>query len=159
MRKEKEVRSGVCSPHPGLVSVCHKPLVFGAESQGEQQPLSHTVLSNRGLDLKSLIFFLWVVSKAGKSDFEVTRCFHTYFYDQISKLSCQPVAINELPFTPFINTGVFWIFWWYWGLNSEPTLWATLPALFRDRFFQGGGVSQTICPGWLRTVILLISAS
>jgi hypothetical protein len=41
----------------------------------------------------------------------------------------------------------------YWGLNSVPTTWATLPLFFWAR------VSQTICPGWLGTPILLISAS
>jgi hypothetical protein len=41
-------------------------------------------------------------------------------------------------------------------LNS--VAWATPPALFLWRVFQGR-VSQTICPGWLWTIILLISAS
>jgi hypothetical protein len=43
-------------------------------------------------------------------------------------------------------------------LNSGPAPWATPPALFCDGFFQDRG-SWTICLGWLRTVILLISAS
>jgi hypothetical protein len=46
----------------------------------------------------------------------------------------------------------------YWGLNSGPSPGAILSALFlwgvfRDRFLL------TICWGWLRTAILLISAS
>jgi hypothetical protein len=54
----------------------------------------------------------------------------------------------------------FLFFLWYWSLNSEPTPWATLPALFcKFFFFFWDRVLQTICPGWLQTVILLISAS
>jgi hypothetical protein len=45
-----------------------------------------------------------------------------------------------------------------WGLNSGPTPWATPPVLFFDVFFWDR-VSWTICPGWLRIAILLISAS
>jgi hypothetical protein len=50
-------------------------------------------------------------------------------------------------------------FWWHWGLNSAGTLtaWATLPALFCVGYFQDT-ISQTICLGWLWTLILLISA-
>jgi hypothetical protein len=40
-----------------------------------------------------------------------------------------------------------------WGLNSGPIPWTTPPALFCDR------VWGTVCPGWLQTSILLISAS
>jgi hypothetical protein len=51
---------------------------------------------------------------------------------------------------------LFFFFLQYWGLNSGPSPWVTLPAflwkVFQDRF------SQTICPGWLQTLILLISA-
>jgi hypothetical protein len=49
------------------------------------------------------------------------------------------------------------LFWWYWGLNSGPTPWATPSALLCvcDGFFWDR-VSRTIYPGWLR--ILLISA-
>jgi hypothetical protein len=47
---------------------------------------------------------------------------------------------------------------WYWGLNSGPSPWATPPALFLWRVFRDR-VSQTICLGWLWTMILLISAS
>jgi hypothetical protein len=43
-------------------------------------------------------------------------------------------------------------------LNSGPSLWATPSALFCDGFFWDR-VSWTICPSWLRTLILLISAS
>jgi hypothetical protein len=49
-------------------------------------------------------------------------------------------------------------FLWYWGLNVGPTPWVTPSALFCDGFFCDR-VSWTICPGWLRTAILLISAS
>jgi hypothetical protein len=49
-------------------------------------------------------------------------------------------------------------FFQYWGLNSGPSLWATAPALFCDGLFWNR-VPWTICPGWLQTVILLISAS
>jgi hypothetical protein len=52
----------------------------------------------------------------------------------------------------------FLVFWWYWGLNSGLTPWATPPALFCVVFFQDR-VSQTICTSWLQTEIYLISAS
>jgi hypothetical protein len=54
-----------------------------------------------------------------------------------------------------------WIFFflWYWGLNSGPTPWATPSALFLVMGFFWDRVLQTICSGWLWTVILLISAS
>jgi hypothetical protein len=42
----------------------------------------------------------------------------------------------------------------YWDLNSGPTPWATPPASFLWRVFF-----KIVCPGWLRTTILLISAS
>jgi hypothetical protein len=47
---------------------------------------------------------------------------------------------------------------WYWGLNSGPSAWATLPALFLWRVFKIGS-HGTICSGWLWTEILLIFAS
>jgi hypothetical protein len=52
----------------------------------------------------------------------------------------------------------FFFFFRYWGLNSGPTPQATPPALFCDGFLQDRA-SRTICPGWLWTVSLLISAS
>jgi hypothetical protein len=48
------------------------------------------------------------------------------------------------------------LFFWYWGLNSGPTPWATLPALFCVGFF-GDRVLWTTCLGWLRTATLLSS--
>jgi hypothetical protein len=51
-----------------------------------------------------------------------------------------------------------WCLFWYWALNSGPSPWATPPALFLWTFFWDR-VSWTICPTWLQTVILLISAS
>jgi hypothetical protein len=50
------------------------------------------------------------------------------------------------------------VFWQYWGLNSGPTPWVTLPSNFCDGLFRGR-VLRTICLGWLRMVIFLISAS
>jgi hypothetical protein len=46
----------------------------------------------------------------------------------------------------------------HWSLNTGPSPWATLPALFCNGIFWHK-VSRTIFPGWLWTVILLISAS
>jgi hypothetical protein len=43
-------------------------------------------------------------------------------------------------------------------LNSGPSPWATPPALFLWRIFWDR-VSWTICLGWFRTAILLVSAS
>jgi hypothetical protein len=47
----------------------------------------------------------------------------------------------------------------YWGLNSEPSPWATPPALFFCDGFFWDRVSRTVWLGWLRTPVLLISAS
>jgi hypothetical protein len=51
-------------------------------------------------------------------------------------------------------------FWQYLCLNSGPhaTTWATPPAPSCDGIFQDMA-SQAICPGWLWTTVLLISAS
>jgi hypothetical protein len=67
---------------------------------------------------------------------------------------------------PICSVFYFFVCMCYWGLNSEPTPWATPPTLcvcvcvcvcvwrvFRD------WDSWTICPGWLRMMILLISVS
>jgi hypothetical protein len=43
-------------------------------------------------------------------------------------------------------------------LDKSSTTWATPPAFFYDGYFQDK-ILQTICPWWLRTTILLISAS
>jgi hypothetical protein len=43
-------------------------------------------------------------------------------------------------------------------LNSGSSPWAAPPALFGKGILQHR-VSQTICPGWLQTVILLISVT
>jgi hypothetical protein len=64
--------------------------------------------------------------------------------------------------TVFFFPGFFFLFFffflWYWGLNSGPSPWATLPALFLWGVFKIGS-PRTICLGWLQTMILLISAS
>jgi hypothetical protein len=60
--------------------------------------------------------------------------------------------------THISGASVFFVYGWYWGLNSGPSPWATPPALFLWRVFQDR-VSWTICLGWIRTAILLISAS
>jgi hypothetical protein len=67
---------------------------------------------------------------------------------------------NQIKFKLLSRTSsfLFLFFLQYWGLNSGPTPLATLPAFFCDGFFQDR-VSWTSCPGWLQTVILLISAS
>jgi hypothetical protein len=57
---------------------------------------------------------------------------------------------GDLPNVPF--------FFLYWGLNSGPSHWGTLPALFLWRDFQDR-VTWTICQSWFLTVIFLISAS
>jgi hypothetical protein len=60
------------------------------------------------------------------------------------------------------NLNVVWffcLFFQYWGLNSGPTLWATPSALFCDGLLFKIGSRGTVCPGWLQTAILLISAS
>jgi hypothetical protein len=58
----------------------------------------------------------------------------------------------------FLFYFVLLLFLWYWGLNSGPTPWATPLTTFWDGAFQDK-VSWTIFPGWLCTMILLISAS
>jgi hypothetical protein len=61
----------------------------------------------------------------------------------------------------------FFFFLWYWGLNSRPTPTLHQPFFFFfhqpflcvcDGFLQDR-VLRTISPGWLQTMILLISAS
>jgi hypothetical protein len=54
--------------------------------------------------------------------------------------------------------GMDFFFLQYWGLNSGPSPWATLPALFLWRDFQDR-VLRTLFLGWLQTLILLISVS
>jgi hypothetical protein len=71
-------------------------------------------------------------------NYAVIRSFSIYFSDDSSCISFS--------------------FLWYWGLNSGSSPWATPPALFLWRDFQDR-VSWTICPSWLQTLILLISAS
>jgi hypothetical protein len=51
-----------------------------------------------------------------------------------------------------------YLFWQYWGLNSGPHTWATPPTPFCV-WYSWDKFSRTLCPGWLRTNILLISAS
>jgi hypothetical protein len=51
----------------------------------------------------------------------------------------------------------FFFFFQYWGLNSGPSPWTTLPALFVMGIFEIG--LSNYCPGWLQTMILLISVS
>jgi hypothetical protein len=46
----------------------------------------------------------------------------------------------------------------FWGLNLGPTPSATLPVHFCDGFSRDQ-CSWAVCPGWLLTMILLISAS
>jgi hypothetical protein len=58
------------------------------------------------------------------------------------------VTFASKSFFFFFSTGV---------LNSGPTPWGSPPALFWTVFWDR--VLRTTCPGWLWTVILLISAS
>jgi hypothetical protein len=53
---------------------------------------------------------------------------------------------------------VLFCFMQYWGLNSGPKPQATPPALVLWRV-SPDRVFQTICPGWLQTLVLLISVS
>jgi hypothetical protein len=69
--------------------------------------------------------------------------------------SASPVFLCWIFFLSFFLS---FFFLWYWCLNSGPISPATPPALFLWWVFQDM-VSWTICPGWLRTMILLISAS
>jgi hypothetical protein len=55
--------------------------------------------------------------------------------------------------------GFFFCFLRYWGLNSGPSPWAIPPALFVIGFFFEIGFCELFALGWLRTSILLISAS
>jgi hypothetical protein len=58
----------------------------------------------------------------------------------------------------FSSSSFFFFFLVVWGLNSGPSPWITPPALFLWRCFRDR-VLWTICPGWLWSTILLISAS
>jgi hypothetical protein len=66
------------------------------------------------------------------------------------------IAVSFKP-PAFLQKLFFSFFLQYWGLNSGPIHWSPSPALSGD-FFQDR-VSWTICPDWLQTGILLISAS
>jgi hypothetical protein len=58
----------------------------------------------------------------------------------------------------FIQPTDFCVWVWYWGFELRAsTLSHSTSPVFCDRVFQDR-VSRTICLGWLRTVILLISA-
>jgi hypothetical protein len=63
-----------------------------------------------------------------------------------------------------LRDSIFFFFFLYlfiacWGLNSGPTPWATLPALFFVMGFFKIGSLEIICLDWLWTVIFLVSAS
>jgi hypothetical protein len=73
-----------------------------------------------------------------------------FFFFKYWDLNSGPCAyLFFFPFSFFCSTGAW---------NSGPTPWATPPALFVKVSFWDT-VSQTICPGWLQTMILQMSAS
>jgi hypothetical protein len=88
-------------------------------------------------------------------------CFNTQKYCVMLKLD-QTLSISSNIYYLYLwklsKSFLLGFFFLYWDLNSGPSPWVTSPALFCDGFFQDG-VSWTICLGWLRTMILLISAS
>jgi hypothetical protein len=84
----------------------------------------------------------------------------TWFPLRISNSSdFYPLWFFDLLYFFTMNTHYFFSFLgWYWGLNSVSTPWATCQPYVCDGFFQDR-VSWIICPGWLQTMIFLISAS
>jgi hypothetical protein len=79
--------------------------------------------------------------------------------NQSPLLSKTPVPLPTPPLLPPPLPPFFYFFLRYWGLNSGPTPWTTLPAHFCEGFIQDR-VSWTIFSGWLTTdLCLLISAS
>jgi hypothetical protein len=93
------------------------------------------VNQTRGNTEDSAIHLRWILAKKTQQDFDLID----FRWDNLSV---------------YLSMYLFW----YWGLNSGPTPWATLPTLFCDGFFWDR-VSRTICQGWLWTMILQISAS
>jgi hypothetical protein len=63
------------------------------------------------------------------------------------------------------NVHKLYFLWWDWGLNlglcvcKADTLWAIPKVHFALAIFGDAGVSRTLCPGWLQTVILPILVS
>jgi hypothetical protein len=100
------------------------------------------------------LFFLLVCSPFPYLQIGISFADHVLFCDSNLGSCLAPMCCPHLrnPSTLFIY--LFPVL----GLNSGPTPWVTPPALFCEGFFQDR-VSQTICPGWLPTEILLISAS
>jgi hypothetical protein len=93
---------------------------------------------------------LWSQSPPTFSPFQTVCCgfHHTVF------LCIYLAHFNPLP-PDYLSSCTFFL---YWDLNSDPTPWATPPALFCEGFFRDR-FSWTISPGWPQTSILLISAS
>jgi hypothetical protein len=61
--------------------------------------------------------------------------------------------------TLILSYQLHFFFLQYWGLNSGPSPWGTPSAQFFSDKVSWDRVLQTICLGWLQSVILLISAS
>jgi hypothetical protein len=106
----------------------------------------------RALHLQIRPSTAWTTTPVQPRDSDVAERFPLYFLlEEILGLGGNfTFIVCDLSY--FLN---YLSFWWYWGLNSGPIPWATLSALFCEGFFWDR-VSQTICPGWLRTMILLI---
>jgi hypothetical protein len=65
------------------------------------------------------------------------------------------ILVKKYDRIPFMYLFIYLLL--YWGMNSGPSPWATLLALFCDGYFLYR-VLWTICLDWLRTLILLVSA-
>jgi hypothetical protein len=70
-------------------------------------------------------------------------------WDQIFPNSVFYVVSLWVPVLSLFTFLGFSFFFKYWGLNSGPSLWATLPALFCERYFWDR-ISRTTCPGLTR---------
>jgi hypothetical protein len=79
--------------------------------------------------------------------------FPDFFPGLASQTSILPIS------TSWVAVIIFFFFGWTWVWTQVQTTWATPPALSVKVFIFWDTLSQTICPGWLWTTILLISAS
>jgi hypothetical protein len=105
----------------------------------------------------------WLIRRVSKIQWLVGQFWDTDTLASVLSLSHTHTHIHTHTHTnthTHTQTQNIFFFLQYWGLNPGPSPWATPPALFFCvKGFFWDRVLQTICPGWLWTIIFLISAS
>jgi hypothetical protein len=122
--------------------------------------LSNSISQYCKLYALNIVYLEWTESMYNTLEFGIgieTSVFHFIFYFLFSLTHHHITVMFPCVYCALRNLRVFFFFLRYCGLNPGPTPWTTPPALFVMGFFQDR-VLWTICPGWLRTAILLISA-